>query len=157
MSLRINSRGSIKNQAGFTLIELLVVVAIIGLLSTFVLAGLDGAKENARVVKAEEEVRVLYQALLAYNLSTNSWPPGCNNIDTVAEWNAPWKTGYIDASISADPWGTSYFFDGCPNVECLPGRSSVCSAGANKAHGSFNRADMTPQGDDICIYFEPEC
>ncbi|MFC1613627.1 type II secretion system protein, partial [Patescibacteria group bacterium] len=146
---------SIKIHTGFTLIELLVVIAIIGLLSSIAFVSLNDAREKAKIAKATVEIRNLYQSLMRYNIDTNSWPAGCNNLDTIADWNTAWKNGYIDSNIQADPWGTSYFFDGCPDIECSAGSASVCSAGSNKAHGSFNRADMTPQGDDICIYFQP--
>lgn len=145
-----------KNNQGFTLIELLVVIAIIAILSSVVLASLDNAREKARVAKAKSEVRTLYQAVLRYNFDNNTWPSPCDNMDTVAEWNGAWATGYLP-KIDTDPWGTSYFFDGCPNTECSVGNSAICSAGPNKAFGSWNRADMTAQGDDVCAYFEPTC
>ncbi len=43
-----------KNSIGFTLIELLVVISILGLLSSLVLIGLQGAKDQADVGKAQE-------------------------------------------------------------------------------------------------------
>ena len=44
----------IKFSKGFTLIEVLIVVSIIGLLSSIVLVGLDGAKDQAEIGKAQE-------------------------------------------------------------------------------------------------------
>lgn len=145
-----------KKSGGFTLIELLVVIAVIGVLSSVVLASLNSARRKAQIAKARSEVRVLHEALLRYDIDNNAWPAICNNIDTVAKWNDTWKTGYLP-EVGADPWGTPYFFDGCPNVECSAGNSAICSAGPNKAFGSWNRTDMTAVGDDICIYFEPQC
>jgi len=142
--------------SGFTLIELLVVISIISLLSTVALTSLSSARLRANRTKAQEQVRQLHQALLRYNLEhDNTWPSTCNNIDTTAEWNGAWNV--YTATVEADPWGTAYFFDGCPNVECTAGGSAVCSAGPNKVFESFNRADMKAISDDICIYFTPEC
>lgn len=146
-----------KNRKGFTLIELLVVIAIIGLLATIVLISLNAARDNAKVVKAQSEVRILYEAIIRYHIDNIAWPTPCNNMDTVAEWNGAWKSGYINSYVGADPWGTSYFFDGCPDSECGLGQTALCSAGPNGSFQSWNRADRTPQGDDICIYFDPEC
>jgi hypothetical protein len=78
-------------------------------------------------------------------------------MNTLSEWNASWSTDYFP-SISADPWGEQYFFDGCPSTECTAGDSSVCSRGPDKIwNNSFNQSDMEANGDDICVYFEPEC
>lgn len=62
-------------QKGFTLIELLVVVAIIGLLSSVVLASLQGARSKARDTKRVAETRSIEKALLLYSLDHNGLVP----------------------------------------------------------------------------------
>jgi prepilin-type N-terminal cleavage/methylation domain-containing protein len=49
----------IKSNKGFTLIELLVVVAIIGLLSSIVLASVNSARLKAKDVSTKEEINQL--------------------------------------------------------------------------------------------------
>lgn len=56
----------IKQKRGFTLIELLVVVAIIGLLSSVVLASLNTARAKARDAKRAAEIQSFKTALELY-------------------------------------------------------------------------------------------
>ena len=51
---------------GFTLIELLVVVAMIIILTASMTASVSGARERARIQRATSDVKVISQAILAY-------------------------------------------------------------------------------------------
>lgn len=50
-------------RTGFTLIELLVVIAIISLLSSVVLASLNGARESARITRTAEDFRQIRNSI----------------------------------------------------------------------------------------------
>ena len=65
-----------KQTKGFTLIELLVVISIIGLLSSVVLASLNGARLKASDARRVSNLQEIAKALeLYYNASTpNSYP-----------------------------------------------------------------------------------
>jgi len=65
----------IKNKA-FTLIELLVVVAIIGILSSVVLASLSGARESARDAQRKQDIRQIQTALEMYINDNGQAPTG---------------------------------------------------------------------------------
>ena len=54
------------NKRGFTLIELLVVVAMIAILTGAVSTSISAAQNRARIQKATNDVKVLSQAILAY-------------------------------------------------------------------------------------------
>lgn len=56
----------LKNTRGFTLIELLVVIAIIGILSSVVLASLNGAREGARDSRRQSDLSQLRTAMELY-------------------------------------------------------------------------------------------
>lgn len=63
------------HRGGFTLIELLVVVAIISLLSSVVLASLNGARMKARDVKRKSDLLQIRTALeMYYNDNNGSYP-----------------------------------------------------------------------------------
>ena len=59
---------------GFTLIELLVVVAVIGILSTVVLASLSSARTRAQTARTLTELRNISQAFQIYELDNNDYP-----------------------------------------------------------------------------------
>ena len=56
----------ISNKRGFTLIELLVVVAMIAIILGAMTTSVTAARERARVQKAVNDVKVISQAILAY-------------------------------------------------------------------------------------------
>lgn len=61
---------------GFTLIELLVVVAIIGILSSIVLASLNSARKKGRDARRISDIKQLQLALELYYDSTGGYPAG---------------------------------------------------------------------------------
>ncbi len=62
------------SKRGFTLIELLVVVAIIGMLSSVVLASLNTARGSARDARRGQDVKQIQTALELYYNTNNSYP-----------------------------------------------------------------------------------
>ncbi|MDO8619991.1 MAG: type II secretion system protein [bacterium] len=63
-----------KNHKGFTLIELLVVIAIIGILSSVVLASLNGARTKARDARRVAELKQIQVALELYYDANGKYP-----------------------------------------------------------------------------------
>ncbi|MDP3661474.1 MAG: prepilin-type N-terminal cleavage/methylation domain-containing protein [bacterium] len=69
---------------GFTLIELLVVIAIIGILSSVVVASLNGARKKARDARRVDDVKQLQLALELYfdsSVGNGKYP---TNLDALA-------------------------------------------------------------------------
>ncbi len=63
-----------KKNKGFTLIELMVVIAIIGLLSSLVLAAITNARQKAENSRTVQTVRQLQNQLAIYNLDNGGYP-----------------------------------------------------------------------------------
>ena len=77
---------------GFTLIEILVVVAIIGVLSSVVLVGLNGARKQGRDARRIADLRQIQTGLELYFQSNGKYPA------TPANWQAL-ETALVGAGI----------------------------------------------------------
>jgi len=66
------------NNKAFTLIELLAVLAIIGVLAGLLVVGTAEARKNARIAKAQAEVKELAKAWKAYWMVYGKWPASCS-------------------------------------------------------------------------------
>ena len=94
-----------QKSSGFTLIELLVVVAIIGLLSSIVLASLNSARSKARDAYRISSIRQVQTALELYYDTNGSYPPS-GDVDLTTGLAGPLTLTYI-SKIPSDP--TSVF------------------------------------------------
>lgn len=70
-----NVRGLGKRRAGFTLIELLVVVAIIAVLISILLPALSSARERAKSVVCQSNIKQIVMACLYYGGDANEYLP----------------------------------------------------------------------------------
>jgi prepilin-type N-terminal cleavage/methylation domain-containing protein len=89
---------------GFTLIELLVVIAIIGVLSSIVLASLDGSRKKGRDARRLSDLKQIQLALELYYDSNSAFPPGIVASDGKAYFTESLLTdsGYI-SMVPKDP------------------------------------------------------
>ena len=99
--------------AGFTLIEIMVVVVILGILAAFIVPNIIGKPEDARVVKAKNDIQVLESALNMYKLDNFYYPSTQQGLDALVtrpSGDPParnWRGPYIK-QLSKDPWDNTY-------------------------------------------------
>jgi general secretion pathway protein G len=99
---------------GFTLIEVMVVVVILGILATIIVPKIMSRPEQARVVKAKQDILSLESALDLYKLDNGSYPTTDQGLAAlVTKPNANpeprnWKDGGYLKKLPNDPWGDSY-------------------------------------------------
>lgn len=134
----------IKNK-GFTLIEIMVVITIIGILAAVIVPKVIGRSDQARVVKAKQDINSLEQALELYKLDNGFYPTQSQGLKAlVAQPSSDpipqnWKSdGYIKR-LPTDPWNNSYQYVN-PGKH---GEYDIFSYGADgKEGGTGNNADI---------------
>ncbi len=119
-----------RKTSGFTLIELLVVISIIAMLSSVVLASLNGARQKAKIAAAKSFLVQLRTAINILAIDTGAWPEHkpLDTIETVGNneiWDlspntsgliatdggySGWRGPYLP-TMPRDPWGNQYFMD----------------------------------------------
>jgi type II secretion system protein G len=70
----VSTYDKLKRTSGFTLIELLVVIAIIGILSSVVLASLNGARESSRDARRGTDLNQIRTSLALYRDACGTYP-----------------------------------------------------------------------------------
>lgn len=107
------SRASNTKSYGFTLIEVMVVVVILGILAAIVVPRIMGRPDEARIIKAQQDIRALEAALNLYRLDNYVYPSTDQGIEALterpSEQDAPnWKEGGYLPRMPTDPWQRPY-------------------------------------------------
>lgn len=101
-----------RRNAGFTLIEIMVVVVIISILGAIIIPKIFDKPDQARVVKAKQDIQAIQSALELYRLDNYVYPTTDQGLDALVEKPstnpapAHWKQ-YLDR-LPVDPWGHPY-------------------------------------------------
>ncbi len=104
-----------RHVAGFTLIEIMVVMVIIAILGALIGPQIIGRVDEARVTKAQQDIRVLANALDLYRMDNFKYPSTDQGLDAlVTKPDDPsvrnWKAGGYVQKLSKDPWGNDYLY-----------------------------------------------
>jgi general secretion pathway protein G len=110
----LSQRKRLAKIAGFTLIEIMVVVVIIGILAMVVVPSIISRPDEARIVRARQDVATLVQALDLYRLDNGFYPTQEQGFEALVtkptsepiprNWN---PEGYL-RTLPTDPWGRPY-------------------------------------------------
>lgn len=102
---------------GFTLVEIMVVVVILGILAAIVVPKIMSRPEQARLVKAKQDILAIQSALDLYKLDNSFYPTTDQGLKALVEKpsSSPtpqnWKTdGYLQ-KLPVDPWGEAYQYE----------------------------------------------
>ncbi len=103
-------------QRGFTLIEILVVVMILGLLIALAAPRFIGRTDDARVVKAKNDIKAVEGALDLYRLDSGTYPTSEQGLYALVERPATgepprnWREGGYIERVPLDPWDGEFLF-----------------------------------------------
>ena len=99
---------------GFTLLEVMIVVVILGILASIVVPRVMDRPDDARLAKAQTDVRGIASARELSRLDNFRYPTTAQGLDALVErpTSGPgatnWKQGgYLDR-LPEDPWGNPY-------------------------------------------------
>jgi general secretion pathway protein G len=101
-------------QNGFSLIEIMVVVVILGILAALVVPKIISRPDEARLVKAKQDVLAVQSALDLYKLDNGFYPSTDQGLSALVEKPTSnptptnWKS-YLK-SVPKDPWGKEYLY-----------------------------------------------
>lgn len=121
---------------GFTLIEMLLVIVIIGVLAGAIITSLSGRSQQARIARAESDIRGnLSLALDLFESDVGRYPTAEEGLEALMEDpGAPgWQGPYLQGELRPDPWGTPYEYRRHPEY---PERYQLSSAGPDLQPGT---------------------
>ncbi len=104
-----------RSERGFTLIEIMVVMVIIAILGALIGPQILGRVDEARVTKAQADIRTLGTSLDLYRMDNFQYPTSEQGLEAlVRQPNDPnirnWKAGGYVQKLSKDPWGNDYVY-----------------------------------------------
>lgn len=109
----MTSARQLRRQAarGFSLVEVLVVVVILGILAVVVVPKIMDRPDEARAVRAAQDIAAIESALALYRLDNNTYPDAGTGLSALVTRPAAaprWREGGYLARLPRDPWQGDY-------------------------------------------------
>lgn len=134
---------------GFTLIEVMVVVVILGILAAIVVPKIMSRPDEARVVKAQQDLRSIAAALDLYKLDNFNYPTTADGLEALVTkpanlaQGANWRSGGYLAKLPTDPWSKAYQYlapgqHGEYDLYTLGADGALGGEGVNQDLGNWN-------------------
>lgn len=99
-------------QRGFTLIEIMVVVVILGILAAIVVPKIVQRPEQARIVRAKQDIASIANAMDLYRLDNGFYPTTDQGIQALVTKPTsdpvPQSWHQYLRQLPSDPWGKAY-------------------------------------------------
>jgi general secretion pathway protein G len=121
----------------FTLIEMLVVLTIIGILLSFIAPMVLDRPNQARQLKAQNDLQAIKAALLLYYIDNGKLPSEAQGLEILSENS---DNGIYLKDRPIDPWGNSYQYRVRTN-----GKTLVLSFGPNREVGGQDDIEIEVQ------------
>ncbi|AMV71372.1 type II secretion system major pseudopilin GspG [Desulfuromonas carbonis] len=105
-----------RDQRGFTLIEIMVVVVILGILAAIVVPRLLSRPDEARVTKAQADIKGLESSIGLFKLDNGFYPATEQGLQalvskpTVGRIPSKYPDGGYLKKVPLDPWGNNYLY-----------------------------------------------
>lgn len=134
-------------QAGFTLIEVMVVVVIMGILAAMVVPKIMSRPDQAKIVRAGQDIQSIQSALDLYKLDNGAYPTSDQGLQAlVSKPSAPpvpqnWKDGGYLQQLPMDPWNNPYHYQN-PGTHNSNGVDIFSYGPSNQAGGTGTNATI---------------
>lgn len=128
-------RRHLHKHQGFTLIEMLLVILIIGLLAGAVVTSVAGRSKEARVTRAQSDIRSsLSLALDMFEHDLGRYPTNSEGLGALMTdpGVTNWKGPYLKSGLKPDPWGNNYVYQ----LDATTGQPIVRSNGPDGQAGT---------------------
>ncbi len=134
-------------QHGFTLIEVMVVVVILGILAAMVVPKIMSRPDQAKIVRAQQDVQSIQSSLDLYKLDNGVYPTSDQGLQAlVTKPSSPpipqnWKSGGYLQQLPLDPWGNAYHYAN-PGTQNTDGVDVFTYGPTNQAGGTGDNATI---------------